>query len=85
MKQKEKCSGQGFDSPHLHQKDFTIQWNEYFPPINLWNYNKFYKWNTENLFEGDALVSTGQRVKKWTTRQRESRRIGETRSQKQNK
>jgi len=34
-------------------------------------------------FDGDAMVSTGQRVTEWTARECETRRIGETRSKKQ--
>lgn len=46
------------------------QWDNYFPPLNLWNYNLHWKWFPEeveeNLFEGDVQVSTGQRVTEWT-------------------
>lgn len=36
-------------------------------------------------FDGGEMVSTGQQVNEWTARECETRRIGETRSQKQNK
>ena len=44
MKQRERCSGREFDSPHLHQKDFHDQWKEEFPPLNLWNYSLQWQW-----------------------------------------
>ena len=39
-------------------------WVEHFPPLNLFNYNLFWKWNyeylsNENLSDGGAMVSTG--------------------------
>ena len=38
-------------------------WVEHFPPLNLFNYNLFWKWNyeylsNENLSDGGAMVST---------------------------
>jgi len=46
------------------------QWDSYIPPLNLWNYNLYYKWfddlDDENLFDGDDLDSTGQRVTEQT-------------------
>lgn len=38
-------------------------WVEHFPPLNLFNYNLFWKWNyetlsDENLYDGGDTVST---------------------------
>jgi len=41
--------------------------------------------NATITFDGDAMVSTGQQVNKWTARECETRRIGVTRSKKQKK
>jgi hypothetical protein len=40
------------------------QWDEYFPPLNLWNYSLHWQWfddpieEEENLSDGDDKVST---------------------------
>jgi hypothetical protein len=39
------------------------QWDEYFPPLNLWNYSLHWQWfddsiKEENLSDGDDQVST---------------------------
>ena len=53
------------------------QWDSYFPPLNLWNYNLHWKWfldtPRENLSDGDVQVSTGQRVTEQTARECETR------------
>ena len=36
------------------------QWDNYFPPLNLWNYSLSWQWfEYENLSDGDDQVSTG--------------------------
>ena len=33
------------------------QWDNYFPPLNLWNYSLSWQWfNNENLSDGGDLV-----------------------------
>jgi len=45
------------------------QWDNYFPPLNLWNYSLSWQWfEDENLSDGDDQVSTGQQVTEWTAR-----------------
>ncbi len=61
MKQRERCSGRGFDSRPVHQMQF---WNNNFPPLNLWNWNLSNQWKIAS--DGPDLVSTGQRVTEWT-------------------
>lgn len=63
MKQSETGSGRRFDSAHLHQMQ---SWDDYFPPLNLWNYSISWQWKIS--FDGDDQVSTGSRVREWTTR-----------------
>jgi hypothetical protein len=38
------------------------QWDDYFPPLNLWNYSLHWQWidtDSENPSDGPAMVSTG--------------------------
>jgi len=57
------------------------QWDNYFPPLNLWNYSLSWQWfEDENLSDGDDQVSTGQQVTEWTARESRTRRIGVTQS-----
>lgn len=64
MKQTEKGSGRGFDSRRLHQMQC---WDNYFPPLNLVNYNLCWQWKI--AFDGGDQVSTGPRLGKWTARE----------------
>ena len=63
MKQREKCSGRGFDSRPVHQMK---SWNGEFPPLNLWNHNLSWRWKLSS--DGPDQVATGQRVTEWTAR-----------------
>ena len=68
MKQREKCSGRGFDSRQVHHKTH-------------WARRKIHRWTLRLsvFYNGPAMVSTGQQVNKWTARECETRRVGGTR------
>ena len=68
MKQREKCSGRGFDSRQVHHKVYS-------DPSILEAKRKL-----SVLYNGPAMVSTGQQVNEWTARESRTRRIGVTRS-----
>ena len=71
MKRKEKCSGRGFDSRPVHQKAYwTVNIVKRTLGVGV----------ASMLPNGPDLVSTGQRVDKWTARESRTRRIGATRS-----
>ena len=49
----------------------SLDWNESFPPLNLWNWSQFYAWEAQldlNPVEGPEMVSIGERVDEWTAR-----------------
>ena len=57
MKQREKCSGRGFDSRQVHQKNFCISHTRNAVCGGML---------VDSSFDGPALVSTEQRVAEWT-------------------
>ncbi len=58
MKQREKCSGRGFDSRQVHHKvHFQIRNGSDPLPMMV-----------SVLYNGPVMVSTGQRVTEWTAR-----------------
>ena len=47
------------------------QWDNYIPPLNLWNYSLFKEWLEEfkeNLIDGPEIVSIDEQVFKGSTR-----------------
>ena len=50
------------------------QWDDYFPPLNLWNYSVHWRWfdstTEESPIDGADQVSIGQQVTEQTTRHR---------------
>lgn len=46
------------------------QWDNYFPPLNLWNYNNSWYWLTnpnKSSSDGDAMVSTAVDIRDGNT------------------
>ena len=72
MKQREKCSGRGFDSRQVHHKHIAVCIRKTDHP----GVSMFSLVILQYAFDGPAMVSTGQQVTEWTARQCESRRVG---------
>ncbi len=64
MKQREKCSGRGFDSRQVHHKVYSPF------PLREVLLNRASRWDIDKsiLYNGPAMVSTGQQVNEWTAR-----------------
>ena len=73
MKQREKCSGRGFDSRLVHQKYImralvviTNALNPRLADVDEEGFNSLSP--LQYIFDGPVMVSTGQRVTEWTAR-----------------
>ena len=75
MKQREKCSGRGFDSRQVHQKHIAVCIRK----TDHRGVSMFSQVILQYAFDGPAMVSTGQQVTEWTARESRTRRVGETR------
>ena len=52
------------------------QWDNYFPPLNLWNYSLSWQWNdSKNLSDGGVLSIRQLEIVETATRDRDSLKV----------
>ena len=65
MKQREKCSGRGFDSRQVHHKHIAVCIRK----TDHLGVSMFSQVILQYAFDGPAMVSTGQQVTEWTAQE----------------